>query len=235
MSTHSFPFIRVLTQFEALHCWPDAPVPEEYLSYLHRHLFIVDVRLQVNHDDRELEINQVKRFIDKWVRENLAPPADESVTIPSIGSSSCEMIAVQITEALIQRYGGQRYIEMTVLEDGQLGGGYCYYPKQRAMEEYKLIAGADARKGELLMFDKATGYVVPASVTSAKPLQLKDLDHGDTFDWVDYPTGDLKTVTEIGGSSQFDKYYRFKFQDGTYGGTVQSELERPVRKVDRSG
>jgi len=57
-------FIRIKTQFEGLHRWPKAPVPDDYLRSPHRHLFVVEADIEVFHDDREIEINQATRWLD---------------------------------------------------------------------------------------------------------------------------------------------------------------------------
>lgn len=115
-------YIQVTTQAEGLHHWPGAPTEENYLRQPHRHLFTVTVRMQVRHDDREIEINAFARWLHDQVLPSLATapgnggPAD-------FGTHSCEQLAEQITRQIRARHGEDRWIECEVLEDGILGGG----------------------------------------------------------------------------------------------------------------
>ncbi len=103
-------FVRVRTQFEGLHYWPDAPVPEDYLRSLHRHLFVVEADIEVFHDDREIEINAATRWLDAVIPGLAVPPS--AIPQPSadtgpltLGSQSCEQFATRITQAILERYG----------------------------------------------------------------------------------------------------------------------------------
>ena len=135
-------YVRVKTSFEAMHCWPQAPDIDSYLSAPHRHLFTVDLRLEVKHDDRDIEINALKRWIDKYVKYNItdapfwegkrAPQAvgeaQEFGEVPNLGALSCEQIATRIASAVRARFStaGDREIWCEVLEDGLLGGGVTF-------------------------------------------------------------------------------------------------------------
>lgn len=57
-------YIRIRTQFEGFHCWPDAPDNVSFLRDRHRHLFQVLVTFQVDHADREREFFTEKAKID---------------------------------------------------------------------------------------------------------------------------------------------------------------------------
>lgn len=118
--TKMLTYVRVVTDFEALHRWPGAPDVESYLREPHRHLFTVDVRLEVKHGDRELEINRMRRWLDSYLAGWIDPP---DTGLPTIGSHSCEMIAKVVVDALWRRYGVERAVRVEVLEDGLLGGG----------------------------------------------------------------------------------------------------------------
>jgi hypothetical protein len=115
-------YVKVTTQAEGLHHWPDAPAEEDHLRRPHRHLFTVTVRMQVRHGDRETEINTFARWLHDQVMPSLATtsrgggPAD-------FGTRSCEHLAGQITDQIRTRHGDDRWIECEVLEDGILGGG----------------------------------------------------------------------------------------------------------------
>ncbi|MGQ0776603.1 MAG: hypothetical protein ACT4NY_19620 [Pseudonocardiales bacterium] len=126
-------FVRIRTQFEGLHYWPDAPVPEHYLRSPHRHLFVVEADIEVFHDDREIEINAATRWLDTVIPSLAAPPSATSQprvdTGPLIlGSQSCEQLATRITQAILGRYGRHRSLRCTVLEDGILGAGVNWQP-----------------------------------------------------------------------------------------------------------
>jgi hypothetical protein len=86
-------FITVKTQFEGVHCYPDAPVEVEYLRNPHRHIFHVEAEIEVFHDDRELEFIMVKHSIENFVE-----------THGELGSMSCEMIAKELQDHLKNLY-----------------------------------------------------------------------------------------------------------------------------------
>jgi hypothetical protein len=115
-------YIRVLAQAEGTHRWPGAPDGERYLRQPHRHLFTAEVRVQVSHGDREIEINAFTRWMNTEVLPDLATPAAPGEA-PDFGSQSCEQLAERIAVAIRDEYGPGRWIECEVLEDGILGGG----------------------------------------------------------------------------------------------------------------
>jgi len=119
-------FVTVRTQVEGLHHWPDAHGPETYLTHPHRHLFTAQLDISVTHDDRELEINAVSR----WLRDTLASFADpaEPGGPPDFGRQSCEQLATRVVQAVTDRFGRQRDVRCLVLEDGILGGGVHWLP-----------------------------------------------------------------------------------------------------------
>lgn len=104
------PLITVQFQWSGIHCWPDAPASHDYLRSPHRHVFKGRAWLEVSHSDRELEFHQVLGFIEK----HLEPMKQE-------GSRSCEMMAEEIVNLLIDEYGGERRIGCEVTEDGENG------------------------------------------------------------------------------------------------------------------
>ena len=115
-------YIKVTTQAEGLHHWPGAPAGEGYLRQPHRHLFTVTVRMQVRHDDREVEINAFARWLHDQILPSLAiTPRDGGPA--DFGTRSCEQVAEQITRQIRTQHGEDRWIECEVLEDGILGGG----------------------------------------------------------------------------------------------------------------
>lgn len=119
-------FIQVRTQVEGVHRWPAAPPPEDYLANAHRHLFVAVLDIGVGHNDRELEINAVTR----WVTElmvSFATPGPIGGPV-DFGAQSCEQLATRLVEAVIDRYGHHRQVRATVLEDDLLGGGVEWRP-----------------------------------------------------------------------------------------------------------
>jgi hypothetical protein len=120
-------FVQIGAQADGLHHWPNASVPDDYLGTPHRHLFVVTVRLQVFHDDREIEINAAARWLTVLLPTLSDVPRTGDGPI-DFGAQSCERLAVRIAEALQQRHGDHRAITVTVLEDGLLGAGYSWQP-----------------------------------------------------------------------------------------------------------
>lgn len=114
-------YIRVTTQAEGLHHWATAPGSESYLRHPHRHLFVVGVRMQVHHSDREVEINAFARWLGGEVLPSLAAASPQQPL--NFGGQSCEQLAERITGLIRERFGAGRWIECEVLEDGMLGGG----------------------------------------------------------------------------------------------------------------
>lgn len=110
-------FIIVKTQFEGIHCYPDAPKEVAFLKNYHRHMFHVEVEIEVFHDDRELEFIMVKRALDKFLK-----------SIKAINSGSCEMIAEMIQSFIKAQYPmfghtdrTERFVNVKVFEDGENG------------------------------------------------------------------------------------------------------------------
>lgn len=122
-------FIRVKTTFEGLHRWPHAPEPEDYLRASHRHLFAVELDLEVFHDDREIEINAAARWLTHLIPTFATTPPHSSAQGPlDFGTQSCEQLAARIADAVLDRYGRDRELRCAVLEDGILGAGVTWRP-----------------------------------------------------------------------------------------------------------
>lgn len=69
--------VVVRTQFEALHHWADAPDEVAFLRSPHRHIFHVEMRVPVGHDDRQVEFILLKRCLDNCI-QTLASEMDTS-------------------------------------------------------------------------------------------------------------------------------------------------------------
>lgn len=105
--------IFIKTQKEGLHRFPAASGEQEYLANLHRHMFGVCLKIQVYHDDRELEFIAVKQKVNQWMDEIFA--ADTEHTI------SCEQIAAELIKRTKTEYGSPRIIIAEVNEDNENG------------------------------------------------------------------------------------------------------------------
>lgn len=101
-------FITVKNQFDDTHCYPNAPEQVSYLKNLHRHTFMIESKIEVFHEDRELEFYMVKDEIDIAITK----------VKELVQAKSCENIAVFILEFLKGRYGDNRDITVSCSEDG---------------------------------------------------------------------------------------------------------------------
>lgn len=110
-------FIKVTTQFEGEHCYPEAPAGVMFLQNVHRHLFHVSALIEVFHDDRELEFLLVKRKL-----HGLCLKLDNILTFEE---KSCERLADRINRQLKVMYGMDRDITVEVDEDGENGAIVC--------------------------------------------------------------------------------------------------------------
>jgi hypothetical protein len=113
-------YIRVRTEFEGFHFYPGASKINPKIAFLeqeHRHMFKVEVKISVDHLDRELEF-----FLVKWALQDFIKSGNQN-------HKSCEMMATDILQQhLILNYGDQRYYEITVSEDGESDGIVEYIP-----------------------------------------------------------------------------------------------------------
>lgn len=105
--------VIVKTQFEGFHFWKDAPEEVKFLRDLHRHMFHVEVEMEVDHCDRAVEIILLKRQVN-----NLCLSLTEIIKKEGW---SCEMIAKTIVNYLYIEYAS-RWISVKVLEDNENGG-----------------------------------------------------------------------------------------------------------------
>jgi len=62
--------IVVTTEFEAVHCWPNAP-EGNILKHPHRHKFFVRVKFAVTHTDRQLEFLDMKEVVEGHIANRL--------------------------------------------------------------------------------------------------------------------------------------------------------------------
>lgn len=111
------------TQFEGIHFYEGAPDPVSYLKSAHRHVFGVQVELQVYDDDREIEFIMLKHKINQWLNQRCV----EGVW-PMAGRS-CEMVAKELADAIANEFGidfpKSRKFSVTVDEDGENGASFA--------------------------------------------------------------------------------------------------------------
>src|SRR6056297_2470571 len=120
-TTKTRSYIRVRTEFEGYHYYPDASEIDERIRFLeneHRHMFKVEVKISVTHTDTELEF-----FLVKWALEKHIQSGNQN-------HKSCEMIGEDLLENhLVPLYGDSRYYEITVSEDGESDGIIEHIPQ----------------------------------------------------------------------------------------------------------
>lgn len=105
----------VQLQVPGFHRWPGATGDRAYLAQRHRHLFHVEVKLQVFHQDREVEFHDLLDFCRAHF------PGGE------MGGASCEMMAEQLLSAIAQKYPN-RAASVGVFEDGEVGAEVSLNP-----------------------------------------------------------------------------------------------------------
>ena len=86
----------------------------DFLKALHRHIFYVEAKIPVTHNNRQLEFFMVKSFLDRSLKEMF--PTDR------LGQKSCEMIAEELLERIMKTYGLKKDISVSVFEDNENGG-----------------------------------------------------------------------------------------------------------------
>lgn len=116
MNTH----VIITTDFPGLHHWADAPNEVSFLRSPHRHLFHVKVSITEDHDrhkdSRETEFLLLKAFVDNFLVRSWPTV---SPGVKDLGTTSCENIAAQIYEYLMNKGYAVDYVE--VFEDGENG------------------------------------------------------------------------------------------------------------------
>ena len=90
-----------------------------FLGYPHRHIFHFKVRIQVTHNDRDIEFIQFKRWLESLYSEGTL----------QLDYKSCEMISDDLYNEISTKYPG-RFVEIDVAEDGE-NGCSIFYPKQQ--------------------------------------------------------------------------------------------------------
>lgn len=92
---------------QGFHCWPDAPKELEYLSFRHRHVFVIRVHIPVQNNNRQIEFITKQDNIKRLLMSVYGCDFDAC----DFGSMSCEDIA----EFLMKETNA---VSVEVLEDG---------------------------------------------------------------------------------------------------------------------
>lgn len=121
-------FIGVRTSFKGTHCWPMAKIVTGrdeigFLETPHRHVFFVEVEVEVDHNDRALEFFLFQSEVEKIIVD-LYKSEDDSIYY-SLGSRSCEMICEEIINE-IRKNHNLNMICVSVSEDNENYGKVKY-------------------------------------------------------------------------------------------------------------
>lgn len=108
-------WIEVSFQREGIHKYPAAltePKLKEvsFLGYPHRHVFHFYVKLEVFHNDRDVEFILLKRELDGLFNDGIL----------DLDYKSCEMIAESLIEYVTQTYPNRKVV-VRVYEDNENG------------------------------------------------------------------------------------------------------------------
>lgn len=101
--------------FQAIHCWPNAPESESYLRSPHRHLFVCEIQIEQHHNDRDIEYYNFK----SWLQDQTK--ILETATLVSSCEDFCDLLA----ETINANYPNRELI-IEVREDG-FEGARCEY------------------------------------------------------------------------------------------------------------
>lgn len=112
--------IWVAFQREGIHCYPAALTDPNladvsFLGHPHRHIFHFRVEVEVNHDDRDIEFIQFKRWLESLYTGSLV-----------LDHKSCEMICRELLTSVLDKYPHLNWISVTVSEDGENGSTLLY-------------------------------------------------------------------------------------------------------------
>lgn len=104
-------FVVVTLQVEGTHRWEECPIEEvSYLRNDHRHMFHIKATKAVSHDDRDIEIIQLKHELRTYLGKYFKQESQLCV----FGKMSCEMIAKELMDEF-------QLNSCEVLEDGENG------------------------------------------------------------------------------------------------------------------
>jgi len=102
--------IVVNLEVDWVHRWKDCPIEEvSFLKDYHRHIFKIKCVKEVSHDDRDVEIIQLKRSIVQYL-EKMYYDTDKRTCF--FDWKSCEMLAKELLNEFV-------LVSCEVLEDGE--------------------------------------------------------------------------------------------------------------------
>lgn len=114
-------YVEIKFVKEGMHCYPAAATDPKlktgdwddvsFLGTEHFHYFHFVVVVSVTHNDRDIEFIQMRRWCERQYDRGTM----------NIDHKSCEMLAEELIEKLLKKYG-QRYIKVSVYEDNINGG-----------------------------------------------------------------------------------------------------------------
>jgi len=115
---------------EGVHMYPGADTDPKlatgdwddvsFLGIPHRHIFHFRVRIEVFHNDRDIEFIQFKRWMQRLY---------DVEGVLELNHKSCEMIADDLYKEISVKYPS-RFVEISVAEDNE-NGCSIYYPKSQ--------------------------------------------------------------------------------------------------------
>lgn len=122
---HAHRKIWVTFQKEGTHMYPGADTDPKlatggwddvsFLGVPHRHIFHFRVWIDVEHNDRDIEFIQFKRWMERLYQE-----VDSSTSVLQLDHKSCEMMADDLYVQIADKYPG-RAVWIEVSEDGENG------------------------------------------------------------------------------------------------------------------
>ena len=128
--------IYINFQKEGIHKYPAAledpnlKTGDEYdvsfLGYPHRHIFHINVSIEVFHNDRDIEFIQFKRFCERLLSERVV----------QLNYKSCEMISDDLYEQISSRYP-ERDVHISVSEDNE-NGCTIFYNTNKPYQQIKI-------------------------------------------------------------------------------------------------
>ncbi len=116
-------WIWVTFQKEGVHCYPAASsdtnlLDVSFLGFPHRHIFYFKVSIEVNHNDRDIEFIQFKRWLQSLYDEKIL----------NLDYKSCEMITEDLYEKITKHFP-RRSVKIDVSEDNE-NGSYIEFLKE---------------------------------------------------------------------------------------------------------
>jgi len=123
-------WIWVTFQKEGVHCYPAASHEEKladvsFLGFLHRHIFHFKVAIEVEHNDRDIEFIQFKRWLESLYATSLL----------KLDYQSCEMLAEMLYAEIEAKYP-YRSVKIDVSEDGE-NGAHLEFNYDASVRQFK--------------------------------------------------------------------------------------------------